>query len=114
MEEEKKMDGAFLTSLKRNNKQIKEDRALAISDDAEMIFRRKVEDIGLQIKRMKRDRENMLDLSPTTAQSLVLASDFNADEFVNKEIDLAIKIREATIKLELATERYKYLFGGGV
>lgn len=104
--------GAFLDSLVRNNKQIREDRAQAIGEDTEILFKRMIEDLQLDIKRMKRDQENMLDLSPTSADSLVLASDFNSDEFVKKDVELGLKIRNAGIKLEIATKRYSYLFGG--
>jgi len=104
--------GAFLNSLVRNNKQIRTDRAQAIGEDTEILYKRMIEDLQLDIKRMKRDQENMLDLSPTTAQSLVLASDFNSTEFVEKDIQLGVKIRNLEIKLEIASKRYDYLFGG--
>ena len=37
------MKGIFVASLKRNNKQIRDDRALAIAEDAELLFKREVE-----------------------------------------------------------------------
>jgi len=104
--------GAFYDSLRRNNKKIREDRAIAISEDTDIIYKRKIEDLEMLIKRMKREQENMLDLSPTDANSLVLASDFDADNFVSKDIDLSIKIRNTSIKLKEAKERYNHLFGG--
>jgi hypothetical protein len=102
--------GAFLTALKRNNKQIRDDRAQAIGEDCYMIYRRTIEDLQLNIKRMERDRENMLDLSPDNVFSLKLASDFNAKEFVDKDLELAIKIRNEKIKLAEAVARFNYLF----
>jgi hypothetical protein len=110
--EELKNVGAFYDSLKRNNKQIRDDRAAAIVEDTELIYKRKIEDLELAIKKMKREQENMLDLSPTTAQSLVLASDFDSGTYVDKDIEIGVKIRNLEIKLEIATNRYKYLFGG--
>ncbi len=104
--------GAFFNSLKRNNKQIRDDRATAIAEDTELVYKRKIEDLEISIKKMKREQENMLDLSPTTTQSLILASDFNCDEYVEKEIALGIKIRNTEITLEIARQRYQYLFGG--
>ena len=59
---------------------------------------------------MKRERDNMLDLSPTDAKSLVVASDFDADSYVKKDIELGVKIRNSEIKLEIAMGRYNYLF----
>ena len=110
--EDLKKQGAFITSLKRNNKQIRDDRATAIADDAELMYKRKVEDIEVIIRKMKQDRENMLDLSPENAMSLKLASDFNAEEFIAKDLELGVKIRNEEIKLEIATKRYEILFGG--
>ena len=104
--------GAFSDSLRRNNRKIREDRAIAISEDTELIYKRKIEDLDLSIKKMQREQENMLDLSPTDAQSLVLASDFNSEEYASKDIDLGVKIRNAGIKLEVAQKRYAHLFGG--
>ena len=112
--EELEMTGAFIDSLKRNNKQIRTDRATASAEDAQIMYRRLVEDLEVKIKRMRRDRENMLDLSPDNALSLKLASDFDSDEYVKKDIELGVNIRNAEIKLEIATKQYKYLFEGGV
>jgi hypothetical protein len=113
MDSEKVEQGAFLTSLKRNNKQIRDDRATSIGEDTQLLYKRQIEDLQVTIKRMEREQENMLDLSPTNSMSLVLASDFNSDDYVKKDIDLGVKIRNETIKLEIAQKRYQYLFGGG-
>lgn len=108
---QEKSVGAFVASLKRNNSKIRADRAQAISEDTQMIYKRKIEDLEVSIKRMRREQENMLDLSPTTAESLVLASDFDSSAYTQKDIDLGVKIRNAEITLEIAKARYKYLFG---
>ncbi len=109
--EDQKNSGAFIDSLKRNNKQIRDDRATAIGEDAEMIYKRKIEDMEVNIRRMKRDQENMLDLSPENATSLKLASDFDANAYADKDIELGKKIRNETIALNIAKKRYNYLFG---
>jgi hypothetical protein len=104
------MKGAFVGSLVRNNKKIREDRAIAIAEAAQMLYKREVEDTELRIKQLKREREAMLDLSPNTADSLVLASDFDAKKFVEKDIQLGISIRNLEITLDIAKSRYSYLF----
>ena len=106
------MKGKFTESLTRNNSKIKQDRAEAISEDCELVFKRVVEDIEVEIKKMKRDRENMLDLSPNNALTLMVASDFAADKFVAKDLELGVKIRNAQIKLDIAKARYAELFTG--
>jgi hypothetical protein len=115
MSDEKELEvkeGAFLSSLKRNNKQIREDRAISIVEDTQTLYKREIEDLELSIKKMKREQENMLDLSPENAMTLKLASDFDSKDYVSKDIDLGVKIRNAEIKLEIAIRRYDYLFGG--
>ncbi len=109
-EQLKKMNGAFVDSLLRNNKKIRDDRAVAIAESAQMIYKREVEDLEVLIKQSKRERENMLDLSPNTADSLVVASDFDAKAFVQKDMDLGVKIRNMEIRLEIAKARLNYLF----
>lgn len=104
-------NGAFVESLKRNNAKIREDRAISIAEDAQIIYKREVEDLEIQIKRLRRERDSMLDLSPTTADSLVLATDFDSKDFVNRDIQIGVQIRNLEIKLEIARERYNYLFG---
>ena len=104
--------GAFLSSLKRNNKQIRDDRATAIADVAQLKYKRKVEDLEMSIRDMKREQDNMLDLSPTNAQSLIIASDFDADAYIGKDLELGVKIRNEEIRLEIARKRYAFLFGG--
>lgn len=104
------MKGAFAASLERNNKQIRKDRAIAIAEDAELIYKREIEDLEKEIRTISRERESMLDLSPSNAQSLVLAADFNAKEWVTKHLELGVKLRNLRIKLNVARESYNYLF----
>ena len=108
---EVKKEGAFISSLKRGNKQIREDRAIAIGDDAELIYKRKIEDIRVRIKKMKSEQENMLDMSPDSAISLKLASSFDAQEYADTDVELGRKIKDEEITLEIAEKRYEYLFG---
>lgn len=110
--EKTKNQGAFLASLKRNNKQIRDDRAEAILSIARLKYRRKIEDIDMYIQDMKREQENMIDeMSPTTTQSLIVASDFDAEKYLQKDLELGVKIRNEEIRLEIAKTRYTYLFG---
>jgi len=99
-----------MESLVRNNKQIREDRALTIVEDAEIHYKRMVEDVELKIRKLKRDRESMLDLSPKDATSLILASDFDSSTFVDKDLAIGLEIRNLEIKLEILRERYGHLF----
>ena len=103
--------GVFFSTLSRNNRKIRQDRAVAIAEDAEIQYKRRIEDMERKIKQLRRDRENMLDLSPTNAQSLILASDFKSDAFIDKDIEIGVKIRNLQIQIDIAKSRYEYLFG---
>lgn len=104
------MKGTFVSSLRRNNKQIRDDRALAIAEDAELIFKREVEDITTALKVAKRERDSMLDLGGTSTTTIISQSDFDAKAFVQKDLELGLKIRNLEIKLEIADSRYRGLF----
>jgi hypothetical protein len=106
--------GAFNASLHRNNSKIRSDRANAISEDTQLIYRRKIEDIELNLTRLRRSQENILDLSPTDAQSLVLANDFDSNAFAETDMGIGIEIRNEEIRLEVSKARYGFLFLGGV
>lgn len=107
-----KVEAAFINSLKRNNREIRADRATNISEDTQMEYKREIEDIQVSIKKLSRELENMLDLSPNNTQSLILASNFDSKAFVKKDIEIGLKIRNLEITLEIAKKRYNYLFGG--
>lgn len=107
-------EGMFLDLLKRGNADIRKDRAQAIGESAELMYKREVEDIKVELTNMIRDRENYLDMSPDTALSLKVAADFNAKDFVGVDIKLSVAIRNLNIKYELAKKRYERLFGKGI
>lgn len=103
--------GKFREMLHRSNSKIRKDRADTIVEDAEVMYRREIEDMKRDLNKFIRDRGNMLDLSPTDAQSLKLASDFNAQEFVQKDIKLGVDIRNLSIRIDIAEKQYQELFG---
>ena len=103
--------GEFYDSLTRNNKKIRQDRAISITEDALLMFKRGVEDTVVRIKKMKAEQKGLLDLSPTSADSLVLASDFDGEVFYKEYMRLSSEIYKEEIKLKLATDAYNQLFG---
>jgi hypothetical protein len=104
--------GAFVQSLKRNNKEIKAARAEAIAEDLQLVYKRKVEDLELKLKNLRRNQENMLDLSPENTYSLKIANEFDANKWTEDHLELGVKIRETEIKLDIARKQYEYLFAG--
>ncbi len=108
--ENDKTKARFIDSLTRKNEQIRLDRANNISESAELLYRRTIEDIELQIRSTKREQESRIDISPLDTQSLTFI-DFDPKEFVQRDIEYSLKIRNLTIQLEVTRERYYYLFG---
>ena len=100
----------FIASLKRNNDQIREDRAETIGADSELIYKRRIEDIELRIKRLEREQEGLIDISPLDKNSLTFA-DFRPEEFVQKDMELSLTLRNLNIQFEVTKKRYEYLFG---
>jgi len=102
--------GAFIDSLTRTNKGIRKDRAEALVEATELLYKRRVEDVEVNIKTLKRDMENMLDLSPDSAISLKVPSDFDAAAYVEKNCELALKLRNEQIKLRVYRRHYERQF----
>lgn len=105
--------GTFKTSLTQSFKGIRESKAAAISEDVELAYRRKIEDLCRNIRQCDRDREDiMINLAPSNITSTaVVPSDFNADQFLERDIQIGLNKRDAVIKLEITMRRYEELFG---
>lgn len=103
--------GNFVTSLKRTNSKIRQDRAETITKSADLYYKRMVEDKVVALDAAITERNNALDLSPTHADSLILATDFKALEFAERDHKLSVLIRNLSIEVDVAKARYKQLFG---
>ena len=95
----------FVDALRRNNDQIREDRAKAIAEDSELIYKRCIEAIELRIKRSEREQKSCIDISPLDKNSLTFA-DFNRDACVQRDIELSLNIRNLKIQFEISKTRY--------
>ena len=106
----KELTGAFAESLLRNGTKIREDRGLALWNSAERVYRRKMEDLQSRIEDLESSRNALIDLSPNDVNSLTVPSDFNAEEFYDKDMKLTLDIRDTKIRFEEAKARYEALF----
>lgn len=104
-------DGMFLDTLKRNNKQIRDDRAKQIYDETKLLYKRTIEDLEMDILGMERERSYMLDINSDDKNKIINPSDFKAAAFVNTDIELGVKIRNAEITRDIAKEQFELLFG---
>lgn len=98
-------------SLQRNNKQIRSDRAASLAEDLEIGAKRQCEDLGRELRKLKRVRESMYDFSPSNAQSLVLAAEVDGEDIADKDMAISLKIRDLQIKFDIACERYETNYG---
>ena len=75
------------------------------------MYKRKVEDIAMDITRAIRDQKLAFDFSPTNSQSLVMAKDVKSVDILEKDLATSVKVRELRIHLNMAKDRYNFLFG---
>ena len=110
--EEKKATGILGASLKQTYKQIKESRIEAMLEDAEIKYRREIEDVCAKIRRCDRDMEDaILDILPANAGQGINPSAFDADRLKNTRISTLIIRRENSVKLGILVNDYETLFG---
>jgi hypothetical protein len=104
--------GVFVSSLMRDHKTIRRDRAKSIIEDTQTLYKRTVEDILIAISRAQREQNAIIDLSPDTTVSLLPnLKDYDEVKFVKEDLDYSLQIRNLEIQYEVALKRYEYLFG---
>ena len=107
------LKGTFRSDLLRNFKDLKEAKVEGVVEDVETAYRRNIEDLCKNIRRMDRQREDiMLSLAPSSRISTkVIPDEFDADQYLAKDMEIGLSKRNLIIKLEIAVERYVTLFG---
>lgn len=93
---QKTKSGTFQAMLQRNNKQLREDRALEIAEDLEIAYSRRIEDREKEIKAIDRKMNRMLDITGDNIQTRMSSKDFEAEAFLD--------VREALIKDRAGSE----------
>lgn len=107
-------NGAFESLLRESGKQIRDRRAQNLSEDAKMAYKTYVENLGYDVRRLEREQEDALDLSPDNVFSIISAKNFEPDVFTQKDVDLGVRIRNAKVKFITAARRFQFLFGEDV
>lgn len=103
--------GEFGPMLKRNNKQLRDDRGEVIIAQTRKKYRRQIEDLYDELDQLNVDRANMMDINPSSTQTIINPSDFDSDRFVSGDIEIGLKKRNVEIKLEVALQGYTKMFG---
>lgn len=110
--EEKLTSGILGPTLKQTYKQIKESRIEAMLEDAELKYRRDIEDVCAKVRQCDRDMEDaILDMLPTNAGQGINPSAFDAVKLKDTRVNTLIIRRENAIKLGILVNDYETLFG---
>jgi hypothetical protein len=105
--------GKFMSTVTGTFKQIREQRAQGLVEDVELEYKRRIEDLCREIKQYDRSADSLLlDLCPGNVTTLqVVPTEFKPSAYMEKDLALHLNKRNAIIKLEIAVDRYEYLFG---
>ena len=111
--EDLQTNGHFLSNLTRDFKAIKRDRAESVSEDVEIAYKRRIEDLCRQHREYQRKIDNlMLEMAPsTTISNAVVPADFDPQKFLKMDEEYSMSARDTAIRLEQVLKRYEYLFG---
>ena len=105
-----KESGFVRENLNRNAKQLRQDRAESIYEELQVRFDRRVQDLELDLKRLRREQNAEFDFNPANTHSLVFDK-VDAVQVQEKDEQTSMKIRETLIRLNDAKQRYNFLFG---
>lgn len=101
----------FKEMLTQSAKNLRESKAQSIAERLEATYSNEINSLVLAIKDLTREQsELILDMYPSTSVSNELGKNFNPNDFLSKDLDNMIKIREYKIKLELLAKKYKEYF----
>jgi len=110
--EEKKITGILGPTLKQTYKQIKDSRIEAMLEDAELKYRRDIEDECAKVRQCDRDMEDaILDILPANAGQGINPAAFDASKLKNTRVSTLLTRRESSIKLGILVNDYETLFG---
>jgi len=101
---------SFFNNISRSNKELRQDRALIIAKATEKALRRKVEDFNDKLESLKLSLENLMDINPSNTHTIINPSDFDPGAYIRTAEEIDLKIRDITIRRDLAQERYEQLF----
>lgn len=104
------LNSPFLATIARSNKELRHDRAMAITKSAEKALRRKIEDFSEVLENLQLDLDNLLDINPSNTNTIINPSDFDADAYITTAENIDLKMRDIKIRKELAQKRYDALF----
>lgn len=102
--------GLFYETLNRSNAQILRDRSEDIIIDTKQDYNTAFNIMERDLRNAKAERKSHMDLSPVSKDALTFTSSFKSQEWVQKDIDLSIKIMNFEMKLEVLRKRIEELY----
>lgn len=112
--EEVLLNGEFGASINRSTTKIRKDRGIAMAEDTEMQYRMAVQTLRTKLKRALRTQANMLDFGGDSVLKIINPNEYDAQDFVDKDMELGIEIKKIEDQLQIAEARYTKLFGAAL
>jgi hypothetical protein len=103
--------GEFFKTLVRNNATIRKDRAEVLAKNLRRQYKNQIDNMIGRIEQLRLEQQTLIDLSPTTKESLVFTGEFNSESFIEKDMALLKEIRNTKILMDEAITRFEQLFG---
>lgn len=102
--------GYVADMLRRAPSKVREDRGAFIIEEIKVVLKRTIEDLEITISRKQNELAKLYDFSTDSAFSLVL-KDVDGKTIVDKDLEIALTIRNLRIQCVSAKLRYNHLFG---
>ena len=110
MSEKVSQKGLFYETLNRSNAQILRDRSEDIIIDTQQDYNTAFNILERDLRNAKAERKAHMDLSPVSKDMLTFTNNFKSQEWVQKDIDLSMKIMNLEMKLEVLRKRIEELY----
>ena len=103
--------GALQQSLTRPGVKVRADRARQIASAAKLRYRRKLEDLHLSLREARDRQESIIDMSPDNSLSIISANEFDPNDFVSQNAELAKTIFQTEEAITVLSKDFERLFG---
>ena len=102
--------GLFYETLNGSNAQILRDRSEDIIMDTHQDYNTAFNILERDLRNAKADRKPHMDLSPVSKDVLTFTTNFKSQSWVQKDIELSMKIMNFEMKLEVLRKRIEELY----
>lgn len=105
------LKGLLGETLKRNTKEIREERGKTLYEDLSVEYEREIQDLEREIRRKESEQNRQFDFSPGTTISLSFAENFDPRTILKQDQEKSLDINNLRVKRNLLAKRSNTLFG---